>query len=286
MKPKLKIVASSKVNMGGIILEQPLPNNDVSTVDPYLLIHHWKEVLPGDQKQKEVGVGPHPHRGFAPISFIYSGDLHHRDSFGNDSIVTAGGTQWMFAGKGVTHSERPSVSFAEKGGLLEFIQIWLNVPAVNKMDAPKYYALEQENTPSVNIDKNSSLEIVSGQFNQIKGAIPSQSPVNIYRITLKENDEILIPIDKGFDTCFYVLDGDVSIHDDHVKTKEFAVVENKIESLQLKANKDTRILFLSGLPIKEKVATYGPFVMNNQTELMEAIRDSQKGKMGVLIEEW
>ena len=124
-----KIIAAQKVNMGGHILDQPLPVNGIDQIDPFLLIHHWKRNMKGGDSQKDVGVGPHPHRGFSPVTFVFEGAVEHRDSLGNRATVTKGGTQWMHAGKGITHSERPSKTIAEEGGLQEFIQFWVNTPA-------------------------------------------------------------------------------------------------------------------------------------------------------------
>ena len=118
-----KIIAAQKVNMGGHILDQPLPVNGVDQIDPFLLIHHWKRLMKGGDQQKHVGVGPHPHRGFSPVTFVFEGAVEHRDSLGNRATVTKGGTQWMHAGKGITHSESPSKTIAEEGGLQERAQL-------------------------------------------------------------------------------------------------------------------------------------------------------------------
>ena len=280
-----KIINSQKVNMGGIILEQPLPQGGVEHVDPYLLIHHWEETLPGNQHQRDVGVGPHPHRGFSPITFIYSGAVHHKDSLGHDSIVEAGGTQWMFSGKGITHSERPPAALAEKGGHFEFIQIWLNAPAKYKMDTPKYMPLSAADTPSFkSSDGLVQIGVVSGSFNEIEGAIKHKSDVDIFRLTFTEGGELNVPIKADYQTCFYVLDGEVVLDDQKITNKQLVILHRDLGEIKLKANAHTRILFLSGLPINEKIAQYGPFVMNTQTEVMQAMRDAQMGKMGILIE--
>ena len=137
MKVIKGIYSADKVDMGGILLDQPLPNGRLDSVDPFLLIHHWSDQLPGGQKQKDLGVGPHPHRGFSPVTLIFQGSLRHRDSFGNDEIVEAPGAQWMHSGKGIVHSERPSESLAEGGGPFEIIQFWVNSPAESKKKVPQ-----------------------------------------------------------------------------------------------------------------------------------------------------
>lgn len=285
MKVIQKIINSEKVNMGGIILDQPLPQGGVSHVDPYLLIHHWEETLPGNQHQRDVGVGPHPHRGFSPITFIYSGAVHHKDSQGNDSIVKAGGTQWMFAGKGITHSERPPSDLADKGGHFEFIQIWLNAPAAHKMDTPKYMPLSSEDTPIYkSVDGLVEVGVVAGSLYDINGAIEHKSDVDIFRLTLKKDGKIELPIKDSYQTCFYLLDGEIVLDDEKIIDRQLVIIHKNLGDISIKANKNSRILFLSGKPIGEKIAQYGPFVMNSQSEVMQAMRDAQMGKMGVLIE--
>ena len=136
------VIKTRKVDMGGIILDQPLPYPGVEQIDPFLLIHHFEDYLPGDQDQKDLGVGPHPHRGFSPVTFIFEGEVHHRDSRGNEGIVSKGGTQWMDSGMGIVHSERPSQEMAERGGSYEIIQFWVNSPSSAKGNQPKILCIK------------------------------------------------------------------------------------------------------------------------------------------------
>jgi hypothetical protein len=280
-----KIYPADKVNMGGHLLDQPLPNNELKSLDPFLLIHHWNQILPGGQRQQEAGVGPHPHRGFSPVTFVFKGAIEHRDSLGEKATVQAGGTQWMFAGKGITHSERFPRELVENGGALEFIQFWVNSPAAYKMQQPYYQPIQLEDTPLMEGDK-SKLWIVSGKYKDTKGAAPANSPQLLLRGELQKEGELVIPITATFNTLVYVLEGGLKSDDKTILTKGMAVYANDGESIHLRATSDTRFILLSGEPIGEPVAQYGPFVMTNETQLMEAIRDSQIGKMGVLIEEF
>ena len=286
MRAIKSIHKSQKVNMGGIILDQPLPVGDLNMVDPFLLIHHWKEVLPGGQKQREVGVGPHPHRGFSPVTVVYSGEIHHRDSFGHNSIVGPGGTQWMVAGKGITHSERPSTEFAETGGLFEFIQFWVNLPAEHKMDMPRYFPLPKDETPKYTSD-GVVASVITGSFLGVAGGIKTAHKVTVVSIEMMANHSIDFDVPLDENAVLYQLDGAVVIEDKkptYAKTLyEFG--HDGSDKISIRAGADTRMLLLHGKPLHEKVAQYGPFVMNDQTEIMEAIRDAQMGKMGVLIEE-
>jgi redox-sensitive bicupin YhaK (pirin superfamily) len=288
MKSVKQIIKSEKVNMGGIILDQPLPNKFMDQIDPFLLIHHWDDELKGNKLQKEVGVGPHPHRGFSPVTFIFKGGVQHRDSRGNDSIVTKGGTQWMFAGRGITHSERPIKELAEKGGTLEFIQFWVNVPAKNKMEQPFYKAItSDENLIYFSEDKKVEVAIVSGEFSGVKGKVDTYTPINTFRFNFVKDGEIEFEIPNDHNTLFYLLKGRVLANDEQkVNAKDLVLFSNDDSKIKFKAEENSYGILLSGTPINEEVASYGPFVMNTQTEIMEAMRDAQVGKMGVLIEEF
>ena len=287
MRSIKKIISSEKVDMGGILLDQPLPNKFMDQLDPFLLIHHWSDKLKGSQKQNEAGVGPHPHRGFSPVTLIFKGGVHHRDSSGNDSIVMEGGTQWMFAGRGITHSERPEKKLAEQGGEFELIQFWLNVPAKYKMEQPIYKAITKENTPQhISDDGKVKVGIVSGEFKGIKGAVDTFTVVTTLRFEIEMNGEIEFDIPSAHNILLYILDGELIVNDsEKALGREMVWFNNDDMKIKLKANDLTRAILLAGEPINEEVTSYGPFVMNNHTQIMEAIRDAQMGKMGVLIEE-
>ncbi|MBE0571907.1 MAG: pirin family protein [Ignavibacteriaceae bacterium] len=272
--------------MGGIILDQPLPNQFMDQLDPFLLIHHWNDRLKGNQKQNEAGVGPHPHRGFSPVTLIFKGGVHHRDSRGNNSIVMEGGTQWMFAGMGITHSERPYKELAEDGGEFELIQFWLNVPAKNKMEQPVYTAITKEDTPVfTSKDGKVKVGILSGNFKNLKGIVDHFSPVTVLRFDFEKEGEIEFEIPSIQNTLIYLLDGHAVINNEDVTSKDLVWFSNDGDDIKIKSNQTSRAILLSGEPIGEEVVSYGLFVMNNHTEIMEAMRDAQMGKMGVLIEE-
>ena len=280
-----KIIPAEKVNMGGHLLDQPLPTEGVTSLDPFLLIHHWHNHLPGRQRPQEAGVGPHPHRGFSPVTFIFKGAVEHRDSLGQRATVEAGGTQWMFAGRGITHSERFPKKLVKTGGELEFIQFWVNVPSADKMKAPFYKPISKEETPLVE-EENSKIWVVSGEYNGIKGVAPTYTPQTLLRGELKIKGGITISIPASYNTLIYVLEGGLKIDGKTVLTKDMAIFENDGQEINIEATADTRYILLSGEPINEPVVQYGPFVMGNQTEVMEAMRDAQIGKMGILIEEF
>ena len=283
-----KIIPAQKVNMGGIILDQSLPVHGVEQIDPFLLIHHWANKMPGGQKEKEVGVGPHPHRGFSPVTLIFKGAVHHRDSLGTKSIIEAGGAQWMNSGKGIIHSERPPKDLAENGGDFELIQFWANTPANRKLEPAKYQPLTAEKTPSITSeDGKVKAGIVAGETLGKTGPIELMTPMLVMRFEIGEGGKMEVPIPKDFNAIFYLLDGKAEINGErHAGAKDLVWFKNDGESFSFEGLEETRAILLAGAPINEPLATYGPFVMNNQTQIMEALRDYQMGKMGVLIEEF
>jgi redox-sensitive bicupin YhaK (pirin superfamily) len=288
MRTIKQIVPAFKINMGGNILDQALPYKGVDYIDPFLLIHHWKEDLKGGKHQSELGVGPHPHRGFSPVTFIYEGGVHHRDSTGESQVVMAGGTQWMNSGKGIVHSERPPKEYAEEGGLFEFIQFWVNAPAKNKMIEPNYQSISKDQTPIVDVgDKNVELALVAGEYKGRSGPIETSSDLLILRINMKAGGTHEIVIPETFNAVVYQLDGKIKVNSEYdVAGKNMLHLNNDGTSIVVEALEDTRIMLLSGQPLNEEVSTYGPFVMNTENEIRQAIIDYQSGKMGILTEEF
>lgn len=274
--------------MGGILLDQPLPYRGVDQIDPFLLVHHWADKMKPDQDEKNQGVGPHPHRGFSPVTFIFKGDIHHRDSLSNSEIVRSGGTQWISSGKGIVHSERPSKAMAKSGGDFEIIQFWVNSPISKKMDPAFYKPLQEEQTPTVSLDQGKiAVAVINGTFKDTKGAIEAPNPMLNLRLEFKKDGKLSIPIPTAYNAFIYLLDGSLTVNGDQaVAAKDLVWFQNDGAEISLQAKEGTRAILLSGLPLKEPVTSYGPFVMSNQTEIMEAVRDYQMGKMGVLIEEF
>lgn len=287
MKPIKEIAQAERIDMGGVLVDQALPIANIDSVDPFLLIHHWKSDFLGGQRQKDVGVGPHPHRGFSPVSIVYKGALHHRDSLGNDSVIEAGGVQWMDAGKGVTHSERPSKEIAEQGGEFEIIQFWVNRPSNQKMEAAKYSPLEESTIPKITLSEGLTHgQIISGHFNGIPGALPEEGLL-VVNFDSKESSDFEIEIPDAYESLIYLLEGTLEINGTRkIANKDIVFFQSTGNKIRVSATSDSRLLLLAGKPIKEKVVSYGPFVMNSTTEILQAISDAQTGKMGILIEEF
>ena len=181
------IIYAQMMDMGGFPVRQAFPSKKAEQIDPFLLLHHANIQVPEDMPLNQAGVGPHPHRGFSPVTFIFKGGVHHRDSRGNNNVVYEGGTQWMNAGMGITHSERPPIDIHEKGGVQELIQLWVNTPAKHKLDQPLYIPLTKEETPYLKTaDGLVQVNIVSGELNGVKGNIPTLSPVNTYTVNMRK----------------------------------------------------------------------------------------------------
>jgi len=282
----LTLLNAQVVDMEGMPVRQPFPTSRVQQIDPFLLLHHADIKVPTHQEPDHAGVGPHPHRGFSPVTFIFKGGVHHRDSRGNDNVVYAGGAQWMNAGMGIIHSERPPKDIHEIGGRQEIIQLWINTPTANKMDQPQYFPVTPEDVPSfISQDGKTAEKIFSGELLGVKGSIPSHAEVNAATFEFKKGGKISIPLPADHNAFLYLLDGKLTIDGFGLLEGLHAVVFKKDgESITIEALEDTRALLMSGRPLEEEVVSHGPFVMNTQTEVLEAMRDYQIGKMGMLIE--
>jgi quercetin 2,3-dioxygenase len=274
-------------DMGGLPIRQPFPTNNVAQVDPFLLLHHADVKVPTHVEPKHAGVGPHPHRGFSPVTFIFKGGVHHRDSRGNDSVVYAGGAQWMNAGMGMIHSERPPDDIHKRGGRQEIIQLWVNTPSEFKMEQPSYQAVQAEDVPGIQSpDKLVSMKVIAGELAGVRGPVAAKAEVNAATLTLRKEGSIGIEIPPSHNAFLYLLDGKLKIEGfGMVEALHAAVFANDGEGITIQALEDSRVLLVSGKPLEEKVVAHGPFVMNNETQILEAIRDYQMGKMGVLIED-
>ena len=280
------IIYAATYNMGGFPVRQPLPSKELNNLDPFLLLHHADVKVPENVPVKKAGVGPHPHRGFSPVTFIFKGGVHHQDSRGNNNTIYEGGTQWMNAGMGIIHSERPPYNIHEIGGRQEIIQLWVNTPAKDKMKQPAYYPATAEEIPYFKTDDGLvKVNVVSGSLNGIKGPVPATSQVNTFTVEFKAGGKYVFPVPSDHNAFIYLLDGLVKVNSTEVKGKYAIVFNNDGEGIEVEALEDTRLFIGTGEPLNEKIASHGPFVMNTETELLEAFRDYEMGKMGVLIEE-
>jgi redox-sensitive bicupin YhaK (pirin superfamily) len=278
-------VASPFVNMGPIKLRQPLPIQGLENVDPFILLHHYGPYAISEFNNP-FDLGPHPHRGFEPITLLFKGEQFHRDSLGNEMVVKAGGVQWTTAGSGIIHAEAPTKEFVKKGGDLEGIQLWLNLPAKDKMMTPNYQHLEKEQIPVIlSDDRKVQLNIIAGKQLEETGLIKTQTAVNVFTANAEADGNLEIEIPENHQSLIYLLEGTILVNDVAVLKKgenQMLTFHKDGTTIQFKAKEKSTILILSGVPIEEKVTQYGPYVMNTQTEILEAMRDYQDGKMGHL----
>lgn len=271
--------------MGPIKLRQPIPTKGIENVDPFILLHHYGPYAISEFNNP-FDLGPHPHRGFEPITLLFKGEQLHKDSLGNEMVVKAGDVQWTTAGRGIIHAEGPTKEFVKRGGDLEGIQLWLNLPAKYKMMTPNYQHLKDEQIPKIfSEDKKVQLNVIAGNQNNESGLIQTQTAVNVFTANADENGKLEIEIPENHQSLIYLLDGEILVNDIEVLKKgenQMITFNQNGDMIKFKAKKKSTLLILSGEPIREKISQYGPYVMNTQTEIMEAMRDYQKGKMGHL----
>lgn len=280
------ILYAHEFDMGGLAVRQPFPSKEVRQIDPFILLHHASVTIPEGTDLANAGVGPHPHRGFSPVTFIFKGGVHHRDSRGHDSTIYEGGTQWMNSGSGILHSERPPLDIFGLGGTQEIIQMWVNTPKAQKNDEPKYIPLSKDATPKyLSDDGLVEAYVQAGNLFGVTGPIPSTSPVNAATLYLKKGAKISITLPASHNAFAFLLDGRLDVEGYGEVLAEYAIIfERDGDAVTLTAVESTRILLMSGEPIGEPVAMYGPFVMNTEGEVRQAFIDYQLGKFGELAE--
>lgn len=280
-----KVSNSPMVNMGPIRLRQPIPNNGIENVDPFLLLHHYGPYAIS-AFNNPFDLGPHPHRGFEPITLLFKGEQFHRDSLGNEMVVKAGDVQWTTAGRGIVHAEAPTKEFVEKSGDLEGIQLWLNLPAAKKMMTPNYQHIKSEVMPVIeNEDQSIAVKLVAGNQGGKTGAAITQTDINIFMIQTQGEGTMTLSVAENHNGALYLLEGEVLVNDAEIlkfNENQMVIFGQKGTEIKFESKKQSNLIFISGAPFNEPIAQYGPYVMNTQTEILEAMRDYQMGKMGYL----
>ena len=286
-KQVTNLLPSVTIDMGGFPVKQPMPTQKVQQVDPFLLLHHARTKYSDRRPARAQGVGPHPHRGFSPVTFVIEGEVHHRDSWGNNQIAKQGEVQWMHAGAGIVHSERPSEALVTRSGHQEIVQLWINSPASAKMKTPEYYYISNDiMTTFTSEDKKITNKLIAGDYGGHQGNIIPQSDLLVMWSEGEKDGTQKVDIPKGYNSMLYTIKGDISIKGYGLVEKEHLVVFDQAEGIiEVTFKEKGQYLLVCGKPIDEKVTQSGPYVMNTQTEVLEAMRDYQMGKMGILIEE-
>jgi redox-sensitive bicupin YhaK (pirin superfamily) len=252
-------------------------------IDPFLMLDFAAEFnFPPSERVK--GVDVHPHKGFETVTIAYKGSVAHHDSAGNSGVINPGDVQWMTAGAGILHKEYHEQEFSRKGGPFEMVQLWVNLPKKHKSVAPHYQAITADQMGKYEVPaKGGTVKVIAGNFNEVKGPAATYSPVNLLDIQLKQGASIHFNIPASHNTAALIINGTAIIDDRLVAEHSFVLFKNEGDEISIKADSDTVILLMSGEPLNEPIASYGPFVMNTQEEIYEAIEEFQAGKFGNLV---
>ena len=230
------------------------------------------------------GVGPHPHRGIETVTIAYKGKVEHNDSTGAGGIIEEGGVQWMTSGSGILHKEYHEKNFSKKGGEMQMVQLWVNLPTKDKMTTPKYQNLNNKDLSKVELENNAgSIDIIAGEYEDHKGPAASFSPLSLFNVKLKKGKGTSFSFNENHNTGLLIIKGSVTVNNsEKAPTNHFVLFKNKGKEFTLRADEDATILVLSGEPIDEPIASYGPFVMNTNEEIKQTIDDFNNGKFGYL----
>jgi redox-sensitive bicupin YhaK (pirin superfamily) len=278
-------------DIGELHTWRPLPNNLLDQLDPFLFLnHHGPQVYPPGNRG--LPFGPHPHRGFETVTFIVEGSLTHRDTGGHESVIEAGGVQWMTAGRGLEHAEVSPEKFLREGGPLEILQLWVNLPARLKMTEPAYVGLQEPEIPALESDSGAVVRLISGKWEargseggwkpplhgDTVGPVPSLTGVFMSTIEFAKPGSITLPAPKQRTIFLYVVRGGVRIGDREAGAFHLLEMNDDGDQIAIDAAAGTVLLFGHADPIGEPVVSYGPFVMNTREEIVQAIRDYENGK--------
>lgn len=255
-------------------------------LDPFLLMDYASpQHFAPNHSSHHRGVGEHPHRGFETVTIAYQGEVAHKDSAGGGGIIGTGDVQWMTAGSGLMHEEFHSEKFSETGGDFEMVQLWVNLPAKDKMTPPKYQAITNDDIPVVDLDGQGVARLIAGDLSDTKGAASTFTPINLWDVRLNAGGKYEFTIPESHNLLLLVQDGTVQINGDNIaRPAELVTFAKGGDRVTLEANNAAKVLVLSGEPINEPIVGYGPFVMNTREEIIQAMQDVQSGKFGQIVQ--
>lgn len=256
---------------------------DMQRMTPFIMLdYNSKYHFPPSQHPK--GVGVHPHRGFETVTIAYKGSVAHHDSSGGGGVIGEGDVQWMTAASGVLHKEYHEETFSKEGGVFQMVQLWVNLPAKDKMSTPKYQAIKHDSIPRYQLENHSGeVEVIAGEYQGIKGAASTFTPVHLMNARLNKGGSATFDFPANYNTALLVIEGSVVVNgEESVSTDHLALFENAGETFTIQASENALVLVLSGEPINEPIAAHGPFVMNTREQLIEAFNDFNQGKFGYL----
>ncbi|AVQ12684.1 Pirin family protein [Leptospira santarosai] len=288
---KVKTIRSSlrTVEGGGFPVRRPFPVRDLIQLDPFLLLDEMGpvEYKPG----KAIGAPEHPHRGFETVTYLLTGEMEHRDSWGNYGKLKSGDVQWMTAGSGLVHSELPSNDFQKNGGRMHGFQLWVNLPSSQKMSRPRYQDTPSERIPEIETsDGKTKIRVIAGEVFGTKAVIETKIPILYYHFRMIPGADVTVPVPESYNVFVFPFSGDGTLYTEEGKTslKEGEMVwfergQGDVRfSLREDSPSDWQFLLIGGEPVDEPVARYGPFVMNTQEEISQAFYDFHAGKMGAI----
>ena len=261
------------------------PSGYQINMSPFFLMDYGSKIEFSARKEPR-GVGVHPHRGFETVTIAYYGAVAHHDSSGNSGVIYPGDVQWMTAASGILHKEYHEEQYSMNGGPFQMVQLWVNLPAKDKMGKPRYQAIKQADMAHFDLPENGGkIEIIAGNYKGIKGNANTFSPIELYNARLKKGGEVTFNFPKNFNTGFMVIEGSIKINGlETAGADNFVHFSNQGTEITIEALENSVILVLSGEPINEPVAQYGPFLMNTEAEIHQAIEDYNQGRFGYLEE--
>ncbi|ASW74555.1 short-chain dehydrogenase [Chryseobacterium piperi] len=255
---------------------------DMKRMDPFIMLdYNSKFHFNGSDKPR--GVGVHPHRGFETVTIAYQGKVEHHDSSGGGGVIGEGDVQWMTAARGVLHKEYHETEWSKTGGIFQMVQLWVNLPAKDKMSKPKYQAIKSSDMKLVDLGDNGLIEVIAGEYNGNKGPAFTFTPVNMMNAKLKTGGKADFNFPAQYNTAALVIEGSITVNGtEKVAADQFVLFENKGEQFTIEAGEDAIVLIISGEPLNEPIFPHGPFVMNTREEIMQAFEDFNTGKFGYL----
>lgn len=255
---------------------------DMQRMNPFIMLdYNSKYYFPATESPR--GVGVHPHRGFETVTIAYHGKVAHHDSSGGGGVIGEGDVQWMTAASGVLHKEYHEEEFARNGGDFQMVQLWVNLPAKDKMSSPKYQTLTNEEINKVELENNGGIiEVIAGNYKTTKGTASTFTPVNMLNAKLNSGGKADFSFPANYNTALLVVEGKIKVNDEEIQTDHFVLFENEGEEFTIEAAEKSVVLVLSGEPINEPIVAHGPFVMNSREEILEAFNDFNTGKFGYL----
>jgi len=252
-------------------------------VSPFILLDYNSKYYFAPAERPR-GVGVHPHRGFETVSIAYKGKIAHHDSFGNSGVIDEGDVQWMTASSGLLHKEYHEKGFSEKGGLFHMVQLWVNLPAKVKMSPPKYQAITNDEMGKYLLpDGAGVIEVIAGNYKEVKGPAFTFTPVTLVNAKLEKSGKAAFSFPAVYNTCVLVIEGTIILNGtEKAESDHFVLFGNDGEDFTIEASEKAIVLIMSGEPINEPIVAQGPFVMNTQTEIMQAYADMNRGRFGFL----